>query len=106
MIKVVHIAAALTLFGSLGATLLAGSSKLLHSIIHGVALLCLLLMGFWMLGKPNMHAHWWMVKLALWLVIGGAPAIARRRILPPSVVFFITIAAGAYAAYLGMAKPF
>ena len=104
--KIIHIAGVLSLFGSLGATLLGGSSKLINAIIHGISLMVVLLMGFAMIGKPNMHVHWWMVKLAIWLFIGGAPALARRRVLPPSVIFALTIAAGAYAAYLGMTRPY
>ena len=65
-----------------------------------------LLIGFTILGKPPMEAHWWMVKIGLWLFIGVAPVLAKKNILSPTVVMVLCVAAAAFAAYLGIAKPF
>lgn len=106
LLKTLHIAGAFALFASLGATTLAGSSKKFTSILHGVSLLFILIIGFAMLKKPPMDQYWWMAKLGIWLFIGLAPALSKRKILPPTVVFALTILAAAGAAYLGLRKPF
>ena len=106
LLKTLHIAGVIGLFTSLGATLLAGSGKKSASILHGISLILILAVGFAMLKKPPMGQSWWMIKLGLWLFIGAAPVLARRKVLPSSVVLTLCIAAAATAAWLGLAKPF
>jgi len=106
LLKTLHLAGAFALFSSLGATLLAGSNKKAATILHGVALLLILLMGFAILGKPPMHHAWWMVKLGLWCFLGLAPALAKRKVLPAPLVLVLCLAAAGCAAWLGLAKPF
>jgi hypothetical protein len=106
LLKVLHIAGVLGLFSSLGATLLAGTSKKSASMLHGISLLIILLVGFAMLKKPPMDHYWWMAKLVLWLFIGVAPVLVKRKVLPASVVFILTLSAGVTAAWLGLTKPF
>jgi hypothetical protein len=106
ILKTLHIAGVLALFTSLGATLLAGSGKKSASILHGVSLVLVLLIGFAMLGKPPMDHYWWMAKLGLWLFIGGAPVLAKRKVLSSSAVMLLCLVAATCAAYLGMVKPF
>lgn len=110
LLKTLHIAGVIGLFTSLGATLLGGSGKKGASILHGISLLLILLIGFAMLKKPPMGQSWWMIKLGLWLFIGVAPALAKRKILPASVVLVLCIAAATAAAtaaaWLGLTKPF
>lgn len=83
LLKTLHIAGVFALFASLGATQLAGSGKKSASILHGFSLVVILLIGFAMLKKPPMDQYWWMVKLGLWLFIGMAPLLSKRKILPP-----------------------
>lgn len=106
LLKTLHIAGVIALFTSLGATLLGGSGKKGASILHGISLLLILAAGFAMLKKPPMHQSWWMIKLGLWLFIGLAPALAKRKVLPSSVVLVLCVAAAVTAAWLGLAKPF
>lgn len=106
ILKTVHLAGAFGLFSSLGATLLAGSAKKSASILHGVSLVLILLVGFAMLKKPPMDQSWWMIKIGLWLFIGAAPALAKRKLLPAPVVLVLSIAAACLAAWLGLRKPF
>ncbi len=106
ILKTLHIAGVIGLFTSLGATLLGGSGKKGASILHGVSLLFILLIGFAMLKKPPMGEFWWMVKLGLWLFLGAAPVLAKRKVLPSSVVLVLSIAAAVAAAWLGLRKPF
>lgn len=101
-----HLAGVIGLFTSLGATMLGGYGKKGASILHGVSLLLILIVGFAMLQKPPMGQYWWMVKLGLWLFIGVAPALSKRKVLPSYVVLSLCIAAGVAAAWLGMTKPF
>ena len=105
-LKVLHLAGVIALFTSLGATLLAGSGKKSASIMHGVSLLWILLVGFAMLKKPPMDQSWWMIKLGLWLFLGAAPVLAKRKVLPAWLVLTLSIAAAATAAWLGLRKPF
>lgn len=106
ILKTLHLAAAFGLFSSLGATLLAGSAKKSASILHGVSLVLILLVGFAMLKKPPMDQSWWMIKIGLWLFIGVAPVLAKRRVLPTWLVLVLSIAAASFAAWLGLRKPF
>ena len=106
ILKTLHLAGVIALFTSLGATLLAGSGKKAASILHGVSLLLILLVGFAMLKKPRMDHFWWMVKLGLWLFLGVAPVLAKRKVLPAWLVLVLSIAAAVTAAWLGLKKPF
>lgn len=106
LLKTLHLAGVIGLFTSLGATLLGGSGKKGASILHGISLIFILLIGFAMLKKPPMGQSWWMIKIGLWLFIGAAPALAKRKVLPSSVVLVLCIAAAVAAAWLGLRKPF
>ncbi len=101
-----HLAGVFGLFTALGASMLAGSGKKSASILHGISLLLIVGVGFAMLQKPPMDQHWWQVKLAIWLFLGVAPALAKRKVLPSAAVLGLCLAAGVAAAYLGSAKPF
>lgn len=105
-LKLLHYAGALALFLSLGATLLAKSGGKTAAMLHGISLLLIIVIGFAMLKKPPMGQYWWMVKIALWLFLGAAPTLAKRRVLPHSLVLGLCLAAGILAAYLGNYKPF
>ena len=106
LLKTLHLGGVFGLFTSLGATLLAGSGKKGASILHGISLLLILVVGFAILKKPPMDKSWWMIKLGLWLFIGAAPVLARRKVLPSSVVLVLCLAAAVAAAWLGLTKPF
>lgn len=106
LLKTLHIAGVIALFSSLGATLLAGSKQKNASILHGISLVLILLIGFAMLKKPPMDQYWWMSKLGLWLFIGAAPVLAKRKLLPAPAVLILCIAAATAAAWLGLRKPF
>lgn len=106
LLKTLHLAGVFALFASLGATMLGASNKKGNAILHGISLVVILLIGFAMLKKPPMDQYWWMAKLGLWLFIGAAPALSKRKVLPTPAVLGLTIAAATAAAYLGLAKPF
>ena len=106
LLKILHLAGVFALFASLGATLLGGSNRKSASMLHGVSLLVILLVGFAMLKKPPMNQYWWMAKLGIWLFIGVAPVLAKKKILCPCVVFALTLVGAVGAAYLAFYKPF
>jgi hypothetical protein len=106
LLKTLHLAGVFGLFTSLGATLLAGSGKKGAAMLHGISLLLILGVGFAMLKKPPMGQSWWMIKLGLWLFLGAAPVLAKRKVLPASAVLVLSLAAGITAAWLGLSKPF
>lgn len=106
LLKILHLAGVFALFASLGATLLGGSNRKSASMLHGVSLLIILLVGFAMLKKPPMDQYWWMAKLGIWLFIGVAPVLAKKKILCPCVVFVLTLIGAVGAAYLAFYKPF
>ncbi|WP_411826497.1 hypothetical protein [Luteolibacter sp. AS25] len=106
LLKTLHLAGAFALFASLGATMMAGSGKKSASILHGVSMLVILLIGFAMLKKPPMDQYWWMVKVVMWLFIGLAPALAKKKVLPSMLVLTLSLVAATVAAYMGLYKPF
>lgn len=107
LLKTLHLAGAFGLFTALGSIALAGSShRKGASMLHGISLLLILVIGFAMLKKPPMGQYWWMVKLGLWLFLGAAPALAKRKVLPAPVLIGLALLAAVAAAYLGLKKPF
>lgn len=106
LLKTLHIAGAFALFASLGAVLLGGHGKKGASMLHGISLVFILLVGFAMLKKPPLDQSWWMIKLGLWLFLGFAPVLTKRKILPGWLVFLLCIAAASAAAWLGLTKRF
>jgi hypothetical protein len=108
ILKVIHIAGALGVFTAMGAILMGAqeSCRKCASMLHGISLLLLLLAGFAMLKKPPMELHFWKVKLVLWLFLGVAPVLARKKTMPMSALLVLTLLVGVFAAYLGVMKPF
>ncbi len=106
LLKTLHLLGVFTLFSSLGAILLGSTGKKGASMLHGIALLLIVAIGFAMLKKPPMGQFWWMIKLVMWLFLGAAPVLAKRKVLPAPVVMILCLAAAAVAAWLGLRKPF
>jgi len=106
LLKTLHLAGVFALFASLGATMLGGSHKKSASALHGISLVFILLIGFAMLKKPPMDQYWWMAKLGIWLFIGAAPVLARKKVMPPVIVLTLCLVAAVAASYLGIYKPF
>ncbi len=103
--KIAHLIGLAGLFLSLGAMFFEAPNKKAAGAIHGISLLLIVLAGFAMLGKPPAQA-WWGVKMAIWLFLGAAPVLAKRKILPVPVVIGLSIASVGFAAWLDLAKPF
>jgi hypothetical protein len=106
LLKTLHLAGVFALFTSLGAVLLGASGKKGASMLHGISLLLILAVGFAMLKNPPLGQFWWVIKLAMWVFLGAAPVLAKRKVLPATLVLILCIAAAALAAWLGLRKPF
>jgi asparagine N-glycosylation enzyme membrane subunit Stt3 len=106
LLKTLHLLGAFALFTSLGAILLGGSGKKGASMLHGISLVLIIAIGFAMLKKPPMGQSWWMIKLGMWVFLGVAPVLSKRKVLPNAVLLVLCLAAAALAAWLGLRKPF
>jgi hypothetical protein len=116
--KVTHILGLLMLFAGLaalwGAQVTGASSKGLNrslGMLHGVGLLFLLISGFGMIARLGLMSSglpgWIYVKLGLWLALGAAAAVVKRKASLLGMPLLCTlIAAGALAAYMAIVKPF
>lgn len=75
---------------------------------HGIGLVISLVSGFGMLAKMGIMGSmpvWVWIKIALWLVLGFLPVLAKRRVLSAPLVVLIAVIVGAVLAYLGYFKP-
>ena len=104
--KIIHIVGlALTMlsFGSL----ITKYSKC-GVIGHGVGLLMLLVSGFGLQARVLGGAFpgWLIVKLVLWLVLGGMLVLVKRGKLKAGPAWLIILGIVAVAAFLALTKPF
>ena len=108
LLPALHVAAGFGAFTALGAICLAERPGKGASILHGVSLVLLLLVGLHLLMSQELlkSGGWWHVKVLLWLLLGAAPALAKRRLVPPPVLLTLLLVLGAFAGWLGLAKPF
>lgn len=110
LLKTLHVAGVIALFTSLGA-ILAGACddcRKKAMMMHGISLLLIIGVGLHMLFSQHLvkTGGWWHAKLVLWLFLGVAPVLAKRNVMPRSVVLILCVAAGITAAWLGIRKPF
>ena len=114
--KILHIAAAVGLFGALGGAAVHAGNALPREqnalrksigILHGGSLLLLLVAGFGMLARLDVGLPAWAIaKLVLWFVMGGLLVLPYRAPGLARTVLWSLPVLGALAAWLGIAKPF
>lgn len=78
------------------------------AITHGVGLLLILLGGFGMLARLGIlwpMPGWVLVKLIIWVMLGGLIALVLQSDLS-KILWILVIVLGVIAAYLGTMKPF
>ena len=109
-----HIVGIVSLFASLaalwGARLASGNAKLdkTMGMLHGLALLLMLVSGFGMLARLGIMGGWpiWVViKLVIWLALGASLTLAKRKADWGYALLVGWLVLGALAAYLGIFKP-
>lgn len=115
--KLLHITGLMLLFFGLSAALtlkmagaaFTGSVKKMAFITHGVGLLLMLVGGFGLLARLGFMGNipaWALTKLGIWILLGGAIALAKRKgqLGWPLMVLFVGL--GTTAAWLAIIKPF
>jgi len=114
-LKVLHITGILAIFLALGtaaANSLNGSTdksdraSKLAGMVHGLALILVLVSGFWLLAERGFGFGLWVwLKLSIWLVLGAMLALVRRLPQYASLLWFTIPLLGALAAFLALYKP-
>ncbi|MDX1630326.1 MAG: hypothetical protein R3234_00540 [Thermoanaerobaculia bacterium] len=115
--KILHLVGIFFLFAALGGLTLRTRSgtgspeaRKLTGITHGIALLVVLVSGFGLLARLQV-SHGWLFppwvwgKLLVWLVLGGAMALVKRKAGWRAVFWFAWPVLGALAAWLALYKP-
>ena len=75
---------------------------------HGTGLLISLISGFGLLAKLQIFASmpaWVWIKIALWLILGFLPVLARRRFVSAHLVVIFAIIVAGTMGCLGYLKP-
>ncbi len=115
--KIIHLLGLVLLFSGLVGLLtvrmsggqLAGSTKSLVFASHGVGLVLLLLGGFGLLARLGLThdiPNWVFIKIAAWLILGGAIALVKRKGQIGWPLFLSMILIFLIAAYFAIMKPF
>lgn len=113
--NVLHFTGILMLFLGYGALLarsMAGSEdakvKKLGSITSGIGLLLMIIAGFGLIAKVygNTFAPWMIVKIVIWVVLGGLIALINRKPALATTLWWVLIALGALAAVMVYYRPF
>lgn len=104
--QILHIVGIVFLFIGIGGLLANGDSRGAMKF-HGIGLVLLLVAGFGMIAKLgySYSAPWVIGKMIVWLLLGFLPVLARKRVVKPSVVVWLSILLGAVAACLVYVKP-
>ncbi len=113
--KMIHILGLFFVFASLGALTLQAylgnpldaRGRRLAGLTHGIGLLIVLVSGFGALARLGMgFPGWVVVKLVIWLVIGGIIVLIRKMPQLAGVLWVVLPLLGAFAGYLALYKPF
>lgn len=115
--KLIHLISAFLLFSVAGGVALyaanggdkAGNTlRRLVAILHGVALLGLLVAGFGLLARLGIGGvpGWVWAKLVLWLLIGGIALVPYRRPALGGHFLWLLPLLGGLSAWIAVAKPF
>ena len=103
---IAHLVGLIFIFTGFGALLSAETARSAMKW-HGIGLVISLVSGFGLVAKLGLSyaSPWLIVKMALWLVLGFLPVLARRKVLPAKAVLLLAILTGAVLAWLGYLKP-
>lgn len=114
--KLLHVAGVLFLFAALGGSVLShrdgaagAAAKKLTGMTHGIALLLIAVAGFGALAKlPTAVAvpGWAWAKIVLWVILGAAPFVLRKRPALAGLFWWLLPILGIAAAWLALYKPF
>ncbi|MGJ8676899.1 MAG: hypothetical protein ACSHX0_05240 [Akkermansiaceae bacterium] len=103
--RYIHYTGIFILLLAFGSLLSSNKNNKSAAIGHGIGLLLILLGGFGMQAKFNYGFPTWMIlKLVIWLVLGGFMVLLKRGIVKGLAAWIIIIALGLSAVYLGKNK--
>ena len=82
--------------------------KRLGAITSGIGLVLILIAGFGLIAKlyNNSFQGWMLVKLGLWILLGGVIVLINRVPSIAKLLWWVIIALGALAAYMVYMRPF
>lgn len=112
--RLIHFAGIFTLFLAFGYLLAGPKAPKAAAIGHGVGLFLILLGGFGMQAKMKdiyLATHgsgfptWLIIKLVIWLVLGGSMVLLKRKIIKGAVAWIAIIILGLASAYMAYNKP-
>ncbi len=120
--KVLHLFGVLFLFTAVGGSVflhfegprraleeMGANVRRVTGIVHGVALLLILVSGFGIVARQELMQDgmpgwlWW--KLGIWLVLGGALPMARKLPRASGVLWWLLPLLGTAAAWLAIYRP-
>lgn len=115
--KWLHIIGLLALFFAFGGLTLGArtaggrifSHRRLYVILHGIGLFFLLVSGFGLLARLGITSdlpHWVIVKLIVWVTLGLMLSLVFRKPQWARAAWVAILVIGAFAAWLGIYKPF
>lgn len=115
--KLLHFIGIIMIFVALGSVMghvLNGGTKQTNQwrkaagITHGIGLVLMLVAGFGMLARLGLSpmAGWVIVKLVIWLVLGGITSVIYTMGTKGQAMWYVVILLGALAAYSAIIKPF
>jgi len=114
--RVIHIFSMMLMFTALGGLILAAQAKVqtdasrkMAGMLHGIALILLLVSGFGAAAKvgfanPGSWPAWLWLKALIWLVFGGVIVLIRRVPRLASLMWWALPLLGAIAAYLALSN--
>ena len=115
--KILHMLGLMTLFFSFGGGLILGyagvpfqgRAKTMIMMLHGIALLLILITGFGMAAKLGYMSHlpgWIQGKLAIWVILGAAVTLVKRKGNVGWPLVILLLGLGTTAAIFAITKPF
>jgi hypothetical protein len=115
--KIIHVLSAFFLFAVAGGVALFtanggtkenNSLRKLAGILHGLALVGLLVAGFGLLARLGIGSipGWVFAKLVLWLLLGGILTLPYKKPELGKLFFWLIPLLGGVAAVLAIYKPF
>lgn len=114
--RVIHIFSMMLMFTALGGLVLASQAKVqtdasrkMAGMLHGIALILLLVSGFGALARiglsnPGIWPAWVWLKALIWLAFGGVIVLIRRSPRAASLMWWVLPLLGAAAAYLALSN--
>lgn len=108
--RLLHLTGVFMLFLGLGGMFAseAGKGSKLYAVLHGLGFLLVLVCGFGLKERMAIPfgTSWLIAKIAILVLLGGLPVLAKRGVLPRPAAAMLAIGLGVAAFWLVRYKPF